>query len=166
MTNDTANALPCPLWRRLLALLYDLLAVIAIAAMMGLACQIATHGRLFDAQGDSLTWWFQPLQYLAISAYFVASWLRGGQTLGMRPWRIRVTSKTATPPSWRQAAIRLIVAWLPIFALELRPMIGLPGAVYAALGGWALWFAVALIDGRRRALHDILAGTELRRIYR
>jgi uncharacterized RDD family membrane protein YckC len=164
MTHDTVNALPCPLWRRLLALLYDLLAVIAIAAVMGLVCQIATHGRLFDAQGHALTWWFQPLQYLTISAYFVVSWLRGGQTLGMRPWRIRVTSTSGTAVSWRQALIRLIVAWLPVFALELQTAIGMRGAIYAALGGWALWFAVALVDRRRRALHDVLAGTEVRRI--
>ena len=164
MTNDTVNALPCPLWRRLLGLLYDLLAVIAIIAVMGLVCQIATHGQLFDTQGHALTWWFQPLQYLTVSTYFVVSWLRGGQTLGMRPWHIRVTSKTGMPPSWRQALIRLIAAWLPVFALELQTVIGTHSAIYAALGGWVVWFAVALVDRRRRALHDILAGTEVRLI--
>jgi uncharacterized RDD family membrane protein YckC len=163
MTYDSADALPCPLWRRLLALLYDLLAVIAIIAMMGLACQIATRGQLFDAQGHALTWWFQPLQYLAVSAYFVVSWLRGGQTLGMRPWHIRVTSRDGQAPTWKQALIRVIAAWLPVFLLELQSAIGLHGAIYATLGGWALWFAVALVDRRRRALHDVLAGTEVRR---
>ena len=164
MTHDSVNALPCPLWRRLLALVYDLLAVIAIIAVMGLVCQIATHGQLFDAQGHALTWWFQPLQYLAVSAYFVTSWLRGGQTLGMRPWHIRVTSRDGLPPTWRQALIRVVVAWLPVFLLELQTVTGLHGAIYTALGGWAVWFAVALIDPRRRALHDMLAGTEVRRI--
>jgi uncharacterized RDD family membrane protein YckC len=32
------------------------------------------------------------------------------------------------------------------------------------LVGWALWFAPALVDPRRRAVHDLAAGTEVRRI--
>lgn len=164
MTNDNTDTLPCPLWRRLLGLLYDVMAVIAIAAVTGLICQIATHGQLFDAHGHALTWWFQPLQYLVISAYFAGSWLRGGQTLGMRPWRIRLRSATGAPVTWHQALVRLLVAWLPVFGLELQGWTGTPTAVYVTLGGWAVWFAVALVDGRKRALHDIVAGTELRRI--
>ncbi|HEY9133551.1 MAG TPA: RDD family protein, partial [Dyella sp.] len=112
----------------------------------------------------ALTWWFQPLQYVVISAYFAGSWLRGGQTLGMRPWRIRLRSANGAPVAWRQAAVRLVVAWLPIFALELQGWTGTRIAVYVSLGCWAIWFAVALVDGRKRALHDMLAGTELRRI--
>ncbi|HEX7817669.1 RDD family protein [Dyella sp.] len=164
MTDDTVPALPCPLWRRLLALLYDMFAVVAIAAVMGLLCQMATHGQLFDAHGQALTWWFQPLQYLTISAYFLISWLRGGQTLGMRPWRTRVTTPQGGILSWQQALIRLIAAWLPVFLLELQGIVGVRAAVWITLGAWGVWFAVALVDRRSRALHDILAGTEIRRM--
>ena len=153
--DDTALAPTCPLWRRLFALIYDLLAVVAIVAVVGLVCQIATRGQLFDSKGHALTWWFQPLQYLTISAYFLVSWLRGGQTLGMRPWRIRLQTRDGHPVRWRQALIRLIAGWLPVFALELHGLIGVPHAVWLALAIWALWFAVALPDR--------IAGTATRR---
>ncbi|WP_266160673.1 RDD family protein [Dyella silvatica] len=162
--NTVIQALPCPLWRRLLALVYDLLAVVAIIMVVGLLCQLATGGQLFDAHGKPQTVWFQPLEYLVISAYFIASWLRGGQTLGMRPWRIRITRDDGGKPSLRQALIRLIAAALPLVLLELYPWIGLRGALWAVLLAWGLWFAFGLMDRRRRALHDVAAGTEIRLI--
>jgi uncharacterized RDD family membrane protein YckC len=46
----------------------------------------------------------------------------------------------------------------------LAPMLGLRATLWTVLLVWAAWFAVALFDPRRRALHDIVAATELRRI--
>ena len=40
-----------PLWRRLAALVYDLLAVVAIVMVTGLLCQMATRGQLTDSSG-------------------------------------------------------------------------------------------------------------------
>jgi uncharacterized RDD family membrane protein YckC len=34
--------------------------------------------------------------------------------------------------------------------------------LWAVLVAWAAWFAVALFNPRRRALHDLAAGTEIR----
>src|SRR5690348_5071617 len=85
-----AAPLPCPLWRRLTALVYDLLAVVAIVMVVGLLCQLATGGQVVATGAlTTIAWWCQPLQGLLVAAYFVVSWLRGGQTLGMRPWHIR-----------------------------------------------------------------------------
>lgn len=162
--NTVTQALPCPLWRRLLALVYDLLAVVAIIMVVGLLCQMVTGGQLFDAHGKPQTWWFQPVEYVVVSAYFIASWLRGGQTLGMRPWRIRVTRMDGSKLSLRQGLIRLIVAALPLLLLEFHPWIGLRGALWAVGIAWGVWFAFGLIDRRRRALHDVAAGTEIRLI--
>lgn len=164
-TTVATKSLPCPLWRRLSALVYDLLAVVAIVMVVGLLCQLATHGRLIaTGPHTTIAWWYQPLQGTVVAAYFVISWLRGGQTLGMRPWHIRLTAAGGGAPALRQALLRVIVAALPLLLLELAPWIGLRGALWAVAIGWALWFAPALFDGRRRALHDLVAGTELRRI--
>lgn len=166
MTSDATHSTsqPCPLWRRLAALVYDLLIVVAIVMVVGLLCQLATGGRLIGtgAQVD-IPWWYQPLQGIAVSAYFIASWLRGGQTVGMRPWHIRVTAGDCGKPSLRQALIRLVVAALPLLLLELAPRLGLRTALWAMLAAWVAWFVPALFDRRRRALHDIAAGTEIRR---
>lgn len=162
---DAPTSLPCPLWRRLIALVYDLLAVVAIVMVVGLLCQLATGGRLITTGAQTaIAWWYRPLQAVVVSAYFLVSWLRGGQTLGMRPWHLRVTARDGTRPTLRQALIRVIVAGAPLALLALAPVLGLRGALWAALIAWAAWFAVALFDPRRRALHDLAAGTELRRI--
>lgn len=160
-----AASFPCPLWRRLTALVYDLLAVVAIVMVVGLLCQLATGGQVVATGAHTaIAWWYQPLQGLVVGAYFVVSWLRGGQTLGMRPWHIRVASPDGGKVAPGQALRRLVVAALPLLLLGLAPWLGLRDALWAVLIGWALWFAPALVDPRRRALHDIAAGTELRRI--
>jgi uncharacterized RDD family membrane protein YckC len=154
---------PCPLWRRLTALVYDLLAVVAIVMVVGLICQLATGGRLIQTGAHTaIAWWYQPLQALVVGAYFVVSWLRGGQTLGMRPWHVRLVAAGDGRLAWPQALRRVVVAALPLLLLALAPWLGLRVAAWAVVAGWALWFAPALIDPQCRALHDMAAGTELR----
>lgn len=154
---------PCPLWRRLTALIYDLLAVVAIVMVVGLVCQIATGGRLIQTGAHTaIAWWYQPLQALVVATYFVVSWLRGGQTLGMRPWHVRLVAAGGGRLTGLQAVRRAVLAALPLLLLALAPWLGLRGASWAVAIGWVVWFAPALVDPRRRALHDMVAGTELR----
>lgn len=165
MTPTSTIDATCPLWRRLCALLYDLVAVLAIVMVVGLLCQLATRGQLIDTGTQvRIAWWYQPLQGAVVAAYFLVSWLRGGQTLGMRPWRIRVTATDGAGLTPRQALLRLVVAALPVVLLLLAPSLGLRAAVWAVAVGWAVWFGVAMLDRRRRALHDLAAGSELRRL--
>jgi len=161
--NPSSADLPSPLWRRLLALVYDLLIVLAIVMVVGLLCQLATGGRLIDTGArTAVPPWYQALQGVVVSAYFISSWLRGGQTIGMRPWHIRVTRDDGGAPSLQQAAIRVLAAAAPLLLLMLEPWLGLPATLWMLLAAWAGWFAIALFDPRRRALHDILAATEVR----
>lgn len=165
MTQTTDIHTTCPLWRRLLALLYDLVAVLAIVMVVGLLCQLATHGELITAGKQvHIAWWYQPLQGLVVAAYFLASWLRGGQTLGMRPWRIRVAANGGARLTAGQALLRLVVAALPLLLLLLAPVLGLRAALWAVAIGWVVWFGVALFDPRRRAVHDLAAGSDVRRM--
>lgn len=163
--STSLQAPPCPLWRRLIALVYDLLAVLAIVMVVGYVCQRITGGELIHT-GDhaQIAWWYQPLQGLVVSAYFIVSWLRGGQTLGMRPWRLRLTRADGSKVGLPQALIRVLVAGAPLLLLEVAPWLGMRTALWTAVIAWAVWFAIALIDPRKRTLHDIAAGTELRRI--
>lgn len=159
----TTPTLPCPLWRRLLALVYDLLIVVAIVMVVGLLCQIATGGKLIQPGAHTvIPPWYRPLQGLVVAAYFISSWLRGGQTVGMRPWHIRLTRTDGSAPTLQQAVLRLLVAAAPMLLLMLDPLIGLRATLYTLLAVWTVWFAMALLDPRRRALHDIVAATELR----
>lgn len=148
------------------ALVYDLLAALAIVMVVGLLLQVATRGQLIAVHGRVvIPPWYRPLQAVVIAAYFTASWRYGGQTLGMRPWRIQLRSVDGRAPSWLQALCRIIVASAPVGLLWLAPTLGVRMTLWAMLLAWVAWFAPALLDRRRRALHDLLAGTELRRIW-
>lgn len=156
-------SLPAPAWRRFAAIVYDLLAVIAIVMVVGLIAQVATGGRIADDKGHLLTWWYQPLQGLVVGAYFFFSWTRGGQTLGMRPWRIRVTDGDGRAVGWRRGLVRLAGAALPLLLLTLYPLTSLRVALWAPAVGWFVLLLPIVFDRRRRGLHDMLAGTEIRR---
>jgi uncharacterized RDD family membrane protein YckC len=75
-------------------------------------------------------------------AFFGWFWVHGGQTLGMRAWRLRLVSADGGPVSWKQAAIRFAAALLS----------------WSCLGLGFFW---ALIDREKRAWHDRLSGTRL-----
>ena len=70
------------------------------------------------------------------AAYFLWCWLRGGQTLAMKAWRIRLVGVTP-----RKALLRFLL-----------------GLVLVPTGIAVLW---ALLDRERQFLHDRLAGTRL-----
>jgi uncharacterized RDD family membrane protein YckC len=111
-----------------------------------------------------LTWWYQPLQGLVVGAYFLLSWTRGGQTLGMRPWRIRVTDVSGAPVNWKRGLVRLIVAALPLALVLIYPLTSMKAALWAPVIGWLVLLLPAWFDRRRRAIHDMVAGTEIRRL--
>jgi hypothetical protein len=58
----------------------------------------------------------------------------------------------------------VVAAALPLSLLLLAPVWGLHTALWALAATWIIWFAVALFDTRCRALHDLAAHTEIRRI--
>lgn len=153
---------PASLWRRLAGLLYDLVAVVAIVMVVGLVCQIATGGTLIHTGAHTtIAWWYRPLQYVVVTAYFVVSWLRGGQTLGMRPWRMRLRMTDGSPITPIAALTRAALVSLPLLALTLGHALSPRAAMLGALGVWVMFFATPLIDKRRRGLHDMVAGTVL-----
>jgi uncharacterized RDD family membrane protein YckC len=160
----TAAPVPAPFPRRLAALVYDLLAVVAIVMVVGLLCQLATGGHVVAADNHSIAWWYSPLQGLVVAAYFVFSWRRGGQTLGMRPWKIRVSDLAGHPIDHRTAFIRLVVGALPLLLLALYAVAPLRVALWAPVAGWAVILLPAAFDPRRRALHDMASGSMLRRL--
>ena len=153
---------PSSLWRRLAGLIYDLVVVVAIVMVVGMLCQIATGGQLVHTGAHtSIAWWYRPLQYIVVIAYFVISWLRGGQTLGMRPWRMRLRMKNGDRVNPFAALVRAAIVSLPLLVLTIGHVTSARTAMFSLLVAWGVFFVVALFDKRKRALHDILAGTEL-----
>lgn len=103
--------------RRLAAIVYDsflLLALLFIAAALTLPL---THGKAIGANNPFFT------TYLFFVSFFFFAWFwtHGGQTLGMRAWRLRIETRHGRPVGWWHALLRFLSglpAWL-IFALGL-----------------------------------------------
>jgi uncharacterized RDD family membrane protein YckC len=135
---DAAGPEPATLWRRLAAGLYDLLPTLAIFMSLGF---FVTAARRFEPVPPGSVW-FELLLLGAALVYYGASWVHGGQTLGMRAWRLRVQRRDGHALGWSGASLRFALAVLGI----------------AALGAGLLW---ALIDTRRRMWHDLAADSEV-----
>lgn len=90
------------------------------------------------AAGDP---WFRAYLLTLVGGYFFGFWL-GGQTPGMRAWRLRIERVGGARLRGRDALLRLLAAALS----------------WAALG---VGFLSALVDREQRAWHDRLSGTRL-----
>jgi uncharacterized RDD family membrane protein YckC len=137
-----ARALPCPtvpgIGRRLLSMLYESLVAFAIAFFAGLAFYGATHGRL----SGNTRLVFQLYLFLVLGAYFIACWSRGGRTLPMQTWKIRVVRRDNLPIGVVRATLRYAFAW--------------PSLLLFGVG-----FFWAFFDRDRQFLHDRLARTRI-----
>ena len=96
-----------PIWKRLLALIYDALVVTALVLISGLVASVI-------AQGEAPSWLTQLLIVLSVGGYFWWSWSRGGKTAGMRAWRLRVVGMDGEPLTSQVAMKRLMMCILTL----------------------------------------------------
>ena len=125
--------------RRLASMLYESILLFAVAFLGTWLFQFAAGTLRIEG------WRMRLLQLFLLAlfaAYFLWCWLRGGQTLAMKTWRIRLVAKDGHAPLAPKAAL-LRFLW----ALLLVPsLIGI------------FW---AVVDRDRQFLHDRLAGSLL-----
>jgi uncharacterized RDD family membrane protein YckC len=124
--------------KRLLSTVYEALLAFAVAFFAGLAFYSATQGHL-SGKARVL---FQAYVFLVLGVYFIACWTRGGRTLPMQTWRMRMVRRDGAPVEVGRAALRYVLAWISLLAL----------------GAGFLW---AWLDRDRQFLHDRLAGTRI-----
>ncbi len=136
---DLATASPPGLLRRVAALLYDSLLVAALLMLATVPYVVLTDGAAVPHWVRVL---FQTYLLAVMFGFFSWFWLHGGQTLGMRAWRLRVVSRDGGPIRPGQALARF--GW------------ALPSLLLLGLG--LLW---VLVDKERLAWHDRLSGTRL-----
>ena len=111
--------------RRLLAMIYDTLVATAVgmcaAMVMIVTLVVMLKNGALDLQGyaepaDLIQASFgyklliQTWVGLWIAGFFLWFWRRGGQTLGMRAWRLRIYSTVEEPMTWPRLFIRLIAS--------------------------------------------------------
>src|SRR5688572_11510091 len=132
---ESAGGVPAPLPRRFASVVYEALllaAVLFCAALPFAAVESALalpHARIA----------YQAYLALVAGLYFVWQWLRGGQTLAMKTWRLKLVSANGAALTPKQAVLRYMAALL-LFGVT---------------------FAWALFDRERLFLHDRIAGTRI-----
>lgn len=135
---------PVTLLRRFGAIIYDTalagFSIVIAAGILAVAFTALTGLKIPDA--------LMVLLYIVmIYGFFGWFWRHGGQTLGMRAWKVRVVTDTGQPINWQQALLRCtwaVVSW-------------------AALG---IGFLVAWFDPEHLTWHDRFSRTRLVKILK
>lgn len=121
------------LMRRLAAIVYDALQVIALLMLVTLPFVLLDLGQ---------TPFHQSALVITIFAFFAKFWRHGGQTLGMKSWDMRLVSDFDHPVTLMQCLLRLIAATVS----------------FLCLGAGYLWM---LIDKDQRTWADKFSDTHL-----
>jgi len=138
---DVGQASSPGLLRRLACMLYDSLVLMALAVVVVTIAVALKRGPITSASG----YWRPMLQLtmvLVALAFYLWFWTHGGQTLGMKAWRLVLVTDRGAIPGYGRAALRVaasLLSWLP-------------------LGLGYLW---VLVDRDHLAWHDRLSGTRL-----
>ena len=124
--------------RRMASGVYELLLLFALVIVVTFPF-LAVVGEATDGwRRHALQAWY----VAACAAYFGWFWTRGGQTLPMKVWRMKLVRQDGARVEWPRAIHRYVLALL--------------GLAAGGLGFfWALW------DPYGQFLHDRLAGTAL-----
>ena len=117
-------------------MLYDTLLVFAVWLVTIFALTAANR---FQAVSGA---WFQTFLFLEAFGFFAFFWMRDGQTLGMRAWRLRLIANNGGDLTLNQVTIRLMTAMVSFVAL--------------GLGYW--W---CLVDPQRRTWPDLASDTSI-----
>jgi uncharacterized RDD family membrane protein YckC len=128
-----------PLSRRLGAMLYDGLLVVALMMFATVPFVIVRGGESVEP-GDPF---YRLIMLIIAWLFFAGFWSLSGRTLGLQAWRLRIETPAGERPGFGVASLRFLVAlisWLPL-----------------GLGfWWQLW------DKDSLSWHDRLSGTRLR----
>jgi uncharacterized RDD family membrane protein YckC len=118
---------------RLAVVVYDFLLLIAVLFLATALLLPFNAGEAFTREQV-----FYPIYLLMVSFLFYGwFWTHGGQTLGLRAWKVKVLTVNQQPISWTQALVRFVTA-------------------FASCGLGLLWI---LVDKHRWSWHDHLSKT-------
>lgn len=141
-------------------MVYEAMLVFGVVFIAGLLFDTLTQSRHALTLRHTRQFWL----FIVLGAYFLYFWMRGGQTLAMKTWHIKLEAPGLASVPFAKAALRYLLAWmwfLPAMAFNFA--FGLKGweGVGAIATGICLWALTAILDKDGQFLHDRLAGTRL-----
>lgn len=114
-----AGAVSAGFGRRLGAFLYDALLIAALLIVYTALALVFTRGHAAITEATSGAGWYlyRAGELTLIAGYSILNWMRSGQTLGMRAWKIHAVSDTGRPLRFGSALLRFtfaVLAWTPL----------------------------------------------------
>jgi len=129
---------PCGLPRRLAIIIYDAVVVVSLLMLAALLAILTGFNEETAMKDPVYTLYLFSMWFL----YLTWCWHKGGMTLGMRAWRVRIESESGNLPGWGQCLMRFVASFVSVSV--------------AGLG-----FAWSLFDRERRTWHDLASRTRL-----
>ena len=103
--------------------------------------------------------------FVVLAVYFVYFWSRGGRTLAMQTWHMRLVTREGLPVRPVRALCRYVLAWLWFVpALATVWLSGIKGGwpiTGVLMAGMLVYAALSWLHPQRQFLHDVLCGTRL-----
>jgi len=132
------------LWRRMAAMVYDSLLIFTVLVVVGLTTLPVIQGLGVDRNHIV----FKIYLFSAIFVFFGWFWTHGGQTLGMRAWKIKIVQHDNNPVTWPLALFHYALT-LPMWGFLIYVIAMNSGMVHtpdllARTPPWALYL-VALV---------------------
>jgi uncharacterized RDD family membrane protein YckC len=101
------------LWKHIAALIYDIFPILGMFLVTSLFFVLLRSGEEVKPH----TIWFQLVLLAEVFFYFTYSWKTGGQTIGMRAWKIGIANYSRL--NWPQVTLRFITGLLSTCLLGL-----------------------------------------------
>ena len=123
------------LGRRLMAIIYDLFLLLAILFIATAVAMAFNQGNAIEP-GQALYPYYISCLLIISFCFYGWFWTHGGQTLGMKTWKMKLQQSNGQSITWALALIRFIAALIS----------------WSAAGLGYLW---SLFHPQRRTWHDI-----------
>lgn len=147
--------------RRLACLVYEGVLLFGVVMIAGYLYSSLTQQR-HALQGQT---GLQAFLFVVLGIYFTWFWSRGGQTVAMKAWHLRLVTAEGKPVSQSRALARYVASWLwflPALASVHAAGLRSAGAIFGAMiGGVLAYAALAWLRPDRQFWHDVVCGTRL-----
>jgi uncharacterized RDD family membrane protein YckC len=150
------------LWLRFASMIYEVVLLFGVVFIASYA--LLSAARWTYPLPDAKRWVLQAFLFVVIGAYFAWCWSRGGQTLAMKSWGLKVVDRDGRSLPLKRAALRYLLSWhLFVPSLIAIALFQSHAAIDLAIffGGFCLMLFTAFLDPQRQLLHDRWLGSRV-----
>ena len=149
------------LTRRMAAFVYEGVLLFGVVMIAGFLYSVITQQRhaLEGRVGMML------FLFTVLGVYFSWFWSRGGQTVAMKAWHIRLVAADGTPVALPRAVARYLLSWLWFLpataAVYVAGLHGKGEVTAAVIAGVLAYAGLVWLRRDRQFWHDVACGTQL-----